>query len=273
MSIDLHIHSTASDGSMSPEQIVKMASCLKFKAIAITDHDTVEGLESALKAGEKYNLEVIPGIEINTDYKGYEVHILGYFIDYNNKKLLNKMNELKKMRKKRAYKMVERLNDLNINIDWQDVLDKAKGGSIGRTHIARVIFEQGYVDSPFESFEKYIAIDGPAYVKRKKITPGQAIDLIRTSSGLAVLAHPGIIDNDDIVYEIINDGIDGIEAIYYEYNKRQIEKYKKLAIDNNLLITGGSDDHGPGNKDGLRLGKIRIDYEYLQHLKEKIRKR
>lgn len=267
MTADLHLHTTASDGSHTPGEIVDIALDLDYKAIAITDHDTVDGIREAIDAAEDKDIEIIPGIEINTDAGEFEVHILGYYIDYTHEKLLNTLKKLKKMRVERAKKMVKKLNNLGLTISWTDVKNMTGDGVIGRTHIARILRDNGSVRSIYEAFDKYIGKNCPAYVPRYKLTPGQAVNLIKDIGGVSVLAHPGLIGSDVLISEVINSGIDGIEVYYYEHEYYEIDKYKQLAVDNNLIITGGSDDHGPDNKDGSRLGYIRIDYTIVDKLK------
>ncbi|MFW5976516.1 MAG: PHP domain-containing protein, partial [Bacillota bacterium] len=261
MAVDLHLHTTASDGSMTPEKLIKKAVELDYEAIAITDHDTVRGIEPALKTAYKYSLEVIPGIEINTEYKNHEVHILGYYIDYKHQKLKKSLNYLKEKRKNRVKKILDRLTNMNIKIKYEDIEKISQGGTVGRAHIARAMINKNYINSWEEAFEKYIGIGAPAYVRRDKFNPQKTINLIKKIGGIPVLAHPGLINNDDIVKNIIDMGISGLEVYYYEHSQKEIKKYKKLANANNLVTTGGSDDHGPENKDGLRLGKIRLKYK------------
>ena len=268
MAVDLHIHTTASDGSLSPEEIVKKAEKLRYKAIAITDHDTVDGLKKALKEAKKRRVEVIPGIEINTEYEGHEVHILGYFIDYTDPNLLKKIEYYKKLRVKRVRKIVNKLNKMGFEIDMNDVLEFAKGPAIGRSHIARAMRKKDYVQSTSEAFDKYIGIGKPAYVNRERMSPEKSIKLIKQCGGIPVLAHPGLVGSDQVVKKIIEFGVKGLEVFYYEHSKGQEEKYRTMARENNLIVTGGSDDHGPGNKDGFRLGKIRLDYELVEKMKE-----
>lgn len=268
MTVDLHLHTTASDGSMTPEELVKKAISLKYQVIAITDHDTVSGLAEGITTAKNKEIEVIPGIELNTDYKQNEIHILGYYIDYHNHILIDKLEQLKEMRFNRACKMVSRLQELGIDISWQEVLNEAgKDSIIGRSHLGKILLKKDYVASWDEAFDRYIGIGCPAYVSRKKITPLTAIKLIKNSGGAAVLAHPGLIDDQKLIPEIVEMGIDGLEVFYYEHSRTQISKYKNMAESLNLLITGGSDDHGPGNKDGIRLGKIHLDYSIVENLK------
>ncbi|MGM0437568.1 MAG: PHP domain-containing protein [Bacillota bacterium] len=267
MTVDLHIHTTASDGSLSPKTVVKKAKKLNYNAISITDHDTIKGLEEAIKTGNEIDLEVIPGIEFNTKFNGYEVHILGYFINYKNKKLLNETKKIQNSRIKRVKKIIEKLNEIGFNITRKEVFSLSNGGAIGRSHIAHILKKKGYVRTFSEAFDKYLAIGKIAYVERYRLKPQEAINLINEVDGIPVLAHPGLINNDEIVEKIVEIGVKGIEAYYYEHNSKETNKYIEYAKNKNLLITGGSDDHGPGNKDGMRLGKVKLDYELVENLK------
>jgi len=267
MAVDLHIHTDASDGSLSPETVVKKAKDMDYDSIAITDHDTVNGLEEAIKIGDKVNLEVIPGIEFNTKLDGYEVHILGYLIDYKNNDLLKESRKIKKSRVKRVKEIIKKLNDIGFDISAKEVFDLSDGGSVGRSHVARILKNKGYVQSFSEAFDKYLAVDKIAYVNRYRLTTKEAIDLIEKANGIPVLAHPGLINNDDLLDKIVNLGIKGIEAYYYEHNSSETKKYVEYAKNNNLLLTAGSDDHGPGNKDGMRLGEMKFDYKLVSELK------
>ncbi len=217
MSVDLHLHTTASDGSLTPRQMVEKAKSLGYDAIAITDHDTVEGLNDALQWGKKIDLEVISGIEINTELNGYEVHILGYFINYNYRPLLETLDYYRKLRKERVEKIIKKLKGMNINIYTSRVMELAGEGSVGRTHIARAMKEKGYVQTNEEAFNKYIGIGKPAYVDRERLTPGKSISIIEESGGLPVLAHPGLVGSDDIVKKIIDMGVMDLLLYYYEH--------------------------------------------------------
>lgn len=268
MSVDLHLHTTYSDGSYTPQELIKKAKKLAFSAIAVTDHDTIAGIQKCLNAGQKHNLEVIPGVEFNTLLNETDVHILGYFIDYQNKELIELLDKIKKERRERIEKVVQLLKEIyNFNITLDEIREISADNILGRGHIARLLTKKGYVKNWEEVFDSYIGKGQPAYVKRKKITPFKAIDIIKKANGIPVIAHPGLINNDHIVQQIINYGIVGIEVYYLEHTENQIKYYQQLAKENSLLITGGSDCHGPKNKDGLRLGKIHLDNSYLEKLK------
>lgn len=265
--IDLHLHTTASDGNFTPEEVVTKAKQLGFKAIAISDHDTVAGIKAAIKKAKEIDLEIVPGIEINTDYAGTEVHVLGYYIDYEDKVLLNKLAELKEARYFRAQKIVEKLNNLGVEIDFSEVLDLAEGEVVGRSHIAQIILEKGYVQEWSQVFAEYIGHDAPAYVEREKLAVKGAIELIKEAGGIPVIAHPGLINDDDLLYEFIEWGVLGLEVYHTEHDKEEEEKYLAFANENDLLVTGGSDCHGPRRKSGVLLGQIKVPYSKLEKIK------
>lgn len=268
MFVDLHLHTTYSDGSYTPQKLVKKAKDLGYSAIAITDHDTIAGIKKSLTAGQKFQLEVIPGVEFNTLIDDKEVHILGYFIDYQNRELINLLQKINKERRERIKKMINLLKDIyDLNITLDEIKEISANNILGRGHIARLLTKKGYVKNWEKVFDKYIGKGQPAYVKRTKITPFKAIDIIKKSNGIPVIAHPGLINDNNTVQQIINYGIEGIEVYYLEHTEEEIKYYRELAKENSLLITGGSDCHGPKNKDGLRLGKIRLDYSHLEKLK------
>lgn len=268
---DLHIHTIASDGILSTEEVIDTSINMGLSGIAITDHDTV----ASLKIAEDYlkdmknNFKFIPGIELNTDYKNSEVHILGYFIDYNNQPLLDKLIDLRNSRYKRAEKMIEKLRSMGFLIDFQMVKKLSGNDLIGRPHIAQALVDKGYVFSVKEAFDKYISKGRPAYIPRYKFSPNEAINLIKKAGGIAVLAHPGLIKNNLIVKEIIEMGIEGIEVYYPEHHPIQIDNYLKICEEKNLLITGGSDFHGIGLGDNRsRLGCAGINWELFNRLVE-----
>ena len=269
MFTDLHLHTTYSDGSFTPEELVLKAKKLNYSAIAVTDHDTVAGLDQVIKLGNKYNLEIVPGIEFNTSYKNNDIHILGYYIDNKSKELLKLLNRIKNERKKRIEKMINLLDKkFNFKISIDEIKKISSNNILGRGHIARLLTEKNYVDNWEEVFDKYIGRGKPGYVNRNKITPFEAIDIIKKSNGIPVIAHPGLIENQQIIEQLINYGVSGIEVFYPEHNKKTTKKYLELAKGNELLITGGSDCHGPKNKEGIKLGKIKLNYCYLEELKK-----
>ncbi|MGB7605169.1 MAG: PHP domain-containing protein [Lutisporaceae bacterium] len=266
---DLHIHTTSSDGLLSPEEVVKWAVYKKLSAVGITDHDTIKGIQPAIDYSINYNIEIVPGIELSTEYNEEEIHILGYYIDFKKDWLHQKLNEIYESRYNRAIKMIEKLSDMGIQITLQQVKNIADAGTIGRPHIARAMQEMGYIDNMKDAFKKYIGKGCPAYVERYKITCQEAIDMIKNLGGVPVLAHPGLINNKASLSKIIDIGIEGIEVYHSKHDNETIRSTYKLAVDRKLLITGGSDCHGIFINNEPILGNIWVDYKNVQLLKEK----
>lgn len=266
---DLHIHTTSSDGMLSPEEVVKWAVYKKLSAIGITDHDTIKGIQPAIDYSINYKIEIVPGIELSTEYNEEEIHILGYYIDYKKDWFQQKLNEIYESRYNRAIKMIEKLSDLGIQITLQQVKNIAEAGTIGRPHIARAMQEKGYIDNMKDAFKKYIGKGCPAYVERYKITCEEAIDMIKALGGVPVLAHPGLINSKVNLNKILDIGIEGIEVYHSKHDDETVRNTYKLAVDRKLLITGGSDCHGIFINNEPILGNIWVDYKNVQLLKEK----
>ncbi len=258
MKADLHLHTTASDGKLRPEEIVRKASQLGLDVIAITDHDSVEGIPPALEAAKSFpQLLVIPGVEINTDMPQGEVHILGYFIDYQDPELNHSLEEMRNSRYERGRKMIAKLADMGMDIDWERVLELASGGTIGRPHIAQAMVERGYSSSLQEAFAKYIGRNGSAYIERKKLTPLDAVELILNAGGLPFLAHPADIAHlEALVPRLKKAGMAGLEVYYANYSPSKIARLQALARRYNLITSGGSDYHGLDNTIGANIGSV-----------------
>jgi predicted metal-dependent phosphoesterase TrpH len=256
MKADLHLHTTASDGRLEPKEIVSLAVKVGLDVIAITDHDSIDGVRPALAAAEAFpSLMVIPGVEINTDVPRGEVHVLGYFIDYTDRKLAVALQRLRDSRRERAQRMIAKLSKLGMNIEWQRVLELAQGGSIGRPHVAQALFEKGYVSSEKEAFDKYISHDGPAYVERYKLLPVEAVKLVTDAQGLPVLAHPAdISDLEELVPKLKAVGLIGIEVYYRDYTSDVIARLLKIARQYDLIPTGGTDYHAFGDSSEVMIG-------------------
>ena len=266
--VDLHIHSTASDGKFSPEAIVSKAAALGLTVIALADHDSVDGIAPALEAAKAFpNLRVIPGVEISTDMPSGEAHVLGYFIDYTSDELKSALDRFRSSRQRRAQGMIARLHDLGINVDWQRVQEIAGDGAIGRPHIAQAMLEKGYITSIREAFTGYIGRDGPAYVEREKMTPAEAVALIVRSNGLPVLAHPFTIDDPEaMIIKLKAAGLVGIEAYYNGYTADEIKSLVSLADRHRLIATGGSDYHGLDDNDETMPGGVDVPMESAERL-------
>jgi len=266
--VDLHIHSTASDGRFSPEEIVGKAAELGLIIIALTDHDSIDGIVPALSAAKAFpQLKIIPGVELSTDVPQGEAHVLGYFIDYTDGALKAALERFRNSRQGRAQGMVAKLRDLDVYIDWQRVLEIAGTGSLGRPHIAQALLEKGYITSLNEAFTKYIGRDGPAYVEREKMTPVEATELIIRSSGLPVLAHPFTVNEPEtLIAEMKAAGLVGIETYYKGYTAEEIGNLISLANKYNLITTGGSDYHGQDDNDETMMGGAGVPLESAEQL-------
>lgn len=243
--VDLHTHTTASDGSLSPRELVREAVKRGVRVLAITDHDSTDGLAEALDEASRHPpLAVVPGIEINCDVDGGEIHILGYFPDYETEWFQDFCRAQRAERAARVHRIAARLAELGIPIDPQEVFDLVKEGSAGRPHIAQVMVNRGYVKSVREAFDKYLRAGGPAHVPRKKLSPQEAVALLRKARGVPVLAHPGLAGKDELIPALVQAGLMGIECYYQEHSAAQTAGYLQRCKDLGLVATGGSDFHG-----------------------------
>jgi len=265
---DLHIHTHFSDSTFSPEEVVKLAHKNHLSAISITDHDTVDAIDPAIKYAEGFSIEIIPGIELTAEVDNREVHILGYFIDHHDERFLAKLKDLRRVRVTRIHEMVKRLKQQGIKkIDADEVVNKAGKAAVGRVHLAMALKRHGLVSSISEAFQKHIGDSCPAYVSKFKLSPQEAIKLILQAKGVPVLAHPYTLDRDELIPDFAKDGLMGLEVYYPEYTQRVISHYKALCQKLHLLATGGSDDHGKA-KETILMGKIKISYELVERLKQ-----
>ena len=268
MKADLHLHSTASDGRLSPEDVVRTAAHLGLAVISLTDHDSVDGIAGALKAaGQSPSLTLIPGVEVSTDVPHGEVHVLGYFIDHTNPELVIKLAAFRNSRKVRAQKMIEKLATMGVHIEWTRVQDIAGSGSVGRPHVAQAMLEKGYVPSLKEAFNKYIGREAPAYVEREKMTPEEVVELITRVGGLAVLAHPADVDDlEHLIPHLQRVGLVGVEAYYNNYPPKTIQYLASVAHKHALVATGGSDFHGMDSATETPIGGVSIPPECIARL-------
>lgn len=266
--IDLHIHSTISDGRFSPGEVVRKAAERGLTFMALADHDSVDGIAAALAAAKSFpDLKVIPAVEISTDVPSGEVHILGYFIDYTSHKLREALVRFRNSREMRAQRMVAKLSALGIHIEWPRVQQIAGDGSVGRPHIAQAMLEKGYIASIKEAFEKYIARDGPAYAEREKMTPVEAVELIVQANGLPVMAHPFTVPEPEaLVAEMRTAGLVGIEVYYNGYTADVINRLVGLAKKFHLITTGGSDYHGLDDSNETMIGAVTVPGEPVERL-------
>ncbi|MCR8656104.1 PHP domain-containing protein [Paenibacillus endoradicis] len=273
--IDMHVHTTASDGLFSPTEIVAMAAQLGLAAVAITDHDTTAGVKEALIAAEQFHIKLLPGIEISTVADGQEIHVLGYFTNNDDELWQQRLIQLGATRESRNEMLLAKLNELGIVITWQEVIEIAGDahGSIGRPHFAQILINKGYVNNKQEAFDQYLGEHGKAYVQPLRIHPSDAYQWIKEAGGVAILAHPGIYHNDALVEQLLQAGVDGVEVNHSDHTPDQIEYYQSLAKRYNLLMTAGSDFHGideQGTQIHGQLGSVSTSMEvydqiYLLH--------
>lgn len=251
---DLHMHTFYSDGYNSPEKLIEKANSQGIKILSITDHDSVNAISEATGHAKKFGIEVIPGVEISTDIRDTEVHILGYFVDPDNKDLEHYLNFFREERHKRAIRMVNKLNILGLQITIDDVLVSAKDSAIGRPHIAQALLAKGQVKSFFEAFYKYIGNHAPAYERKVHLSPQSAFKIISDAGGLSFIAHPGNMP-EILIKELIDAGVDGIEVIHPSHSPDQVKFYRGIVNEYFLLESGGSDFHGGKREDDENLGK------------------
>lgn len=262
MKVDLHIHTNFSDGLFSPREILDMADKNDFKTISITDHDTIEGNINAQKYLYKYDIKLVTGVEISSIFERNDVHILAYNFDHGNEKLNNLLLSIKKGRLKRAKEIIRKLKNLGVDIDVKKVMEAAgKNNLIGRPHIARVLVKNGNCNTTQEAFDYFLGNDSPAYVLKPAPTIQKIIETVHEANGLTVLAHPHTLFNQEKIYDIIDMGIDGLEAYYARYDERTRDFFLNIAKNNNLITTGGSDFHGD-----LHDFEILGDYSLPEHV-------
>jgi hypothetical protein len=276
-SVDLHIHSTASDGSLSPQEIIHTAEKLGLRAVAITDHDTVEGSAEAFAMPPSPCLEVLSGVEVSVNHAAGTIHILGYLIELDDKNLIRTLQKVQDGRVKRNIRIVEKLQGLGVDMDYQEVVKASGGGQVGRPHFARVLVNKGAARSVEEAFKRFLRRDGPAYVSRYRLQAAEAMEMILEAGGLPVLAHPFTLnareetEMERILRDLKDSGLKGLEVYYPEHGRRRTAQYERLARRLGLLRTGGTDFHGavkPGVQIGTGRGDLNVPYELVVNLKK-----
>lgn len=277
--IDLHVHTTASDGTYTPAQVVRHAGQMGLRALAITDHDTVAGVSAALKQGAADGIEVVPGVEVSAQWDRGIMHILGYFVQIDDGELLDQLDYLKKARDERTPKILSRLRDLSIDVSLDEVNNEAGGGVPGRPHIAKVMTRKNYVGGLQEAFDLYLKKGGAAYVEKDKLPPVETLSMIRQAGGLPVLAHPYSLleemlpeEFDDTLRWLVSQGIGGIEVYYPRHSEEQTQLFLECARRFDLAVTGGTDFHGSNKPDveiGVIPGQAPLPYALLQDLKKR----
>lgn len=268
---DLHLHSTKSDGQLSPSEIVYWGIKKNLKAISLTDHDNADGIDEAIHYAENTTIEVIPGVEFSTEYNGVEVHILGYFINYKDSVLKSFFKKLSGCRIERAQLILRKLKNYGLNIEFNDIISEAYDAtSIGRPHIARAMVNKGICKSSEEAFNKYLSYGRPAYVERYKISPFEALEIITRIGGVTSIAHPGLIINIDkwkLIKKLKEWGLIGIEVYHTKHTNEDIINFTDIARNLSLIPTGGSDCHGQMINNTPSIGSVTIPYENVIMLK------
>lgn len=273
--IDLHLHTTHSDGSLPPAEVLALAHKAGVTALAITDHDITDGIPEAIKIGADLGIEVIPGIEISSQWEEGELHILGYFLDWQDPTLNRHLAGLRTSRHRRNPLMVRKLNELGLELTYEEVRALAGTESVGRPHIARLLMEKGYVQSAKEAFDRYLGNGKAAYVPRELPEPAEAIGWIRAAKGIPVLAHPTWVRLDEtsllkLCETLKAAGLMGIEVHYSTHKRAQTEEYLNIAKRLGLLVTGGSDFHGltkPDIQVGVGRGGLKVSSKLLEPLR------
>ena len=273
--VDLHLHTTASDGRLTPKELINLAARKGLRVVAVTDHDSTEGLGEALEAAKAFpQLTVIPGIELSTDIPGDEIHVLAYFVRHKDEELLATLRKFRQGRLERGKGMVEKLREMGLDIEWQRVQEIARDGAVGRPHVALALMEKGYVSQTNEAFEKYIGRNGPAYVEREKLTPVEAVETITSWGGVAVLAHPAqLLDLDANLEDLKAAGLVGMEVYYAQYSEERIQELASTAAKHGLLPCGGSDYHALDNPGERLPGTMGPPPEVVERLEKLAAKR
>jgi len=266
---DLHIHSNFSDSDADLETIFKQAKEKGLACIAVTDHDTLDGMDSARTYSESYDIELIEGLELSAEHKGAEVHILAYFVDSENEKLKSELFQIKELRRERLLWMGEKLNSLGVKVDIEELFSKIKGAIPTRLHLALYLLEKGKVKNLRQAFQKYLSPGQPAYRARFKYSVEEAIQLIRKFGGLSFIAHPHVIPDQSWVEEFISLGVDGLETVYPTMSFAKSSLYKNMAIKFQRLQSGGSDAHG-SYKEFVGVGQVSIPYAWVEDMKSRL---
>jgi 3',5'-nucleoside bisphosphate phosphatase len=269
--VDLHSHTTASDGRLAPRELVRLAARHGVRVLAVTDHDSTGGVAEAIDEARKVSpLEIVPGLEINCDVPGAELHVLGYCLDWEAAWFQEFLAAQREERRQRVYRIAARLAELGMPIDPADVFALVKEGSAGRPHVAQVMVDHGYVKSVREAFDRFLSATGPANVPRKRFTPVEAVRIIRRARGVPVLAHPGLANRDELIPELVEAGLMGIETFYPEHSAGQITAYRGMCMRLGLIATGGSDFHGPSVGGARHPGLQPVPESAWQELRDRL---
>ena len=269
---DLHLHTFFSDGTFGPEELVEQAVRQELDVVALTDHDTVEGCQPTASACHDAGIEFITGTELTAEQGGHEIHILGYCVDAQQPRLLKEIGKFQVVRQNRIREMVQRLNEVNIPLQADQVFALANCRAPGRPHVARALVQAGLVGSLDEAFERFLKKNRPAWVPKFKMSAAEAIQLIHEAGGVAVMAHPGLNRSDEVIPGMVDEGLDGIECFHTKHSHPMSEHYLQIAERFGLLVTGGSDCHGLSKGRPL-IGSVKLAYEHVEKLKAKAAER
>ena len=265
MPADLHVHTTFSDSTQTPEEVIERCVVKGVATVAITDHDSVQGVPRATAAGQEVGVRVVPGVEMTAYDKSTEIHVVGLFIDPRNRELTRVIDDSREVRHTRVHQIVDRLRRVNVNLSADDVFEIADGGSPGRMHVAQALVRNGYTASVADAFKRYIGNRGPAYVPKQKLTPAEAAAAIHQGGGVAIVGHPGIGVPDAMIRRMIDEGMDGIEVYHPLHSDRHVDHYLRLAWECGARVSGGSDSHGNA-KEGTQVGNILVNDEIVRQL-------
>jgi 3',5'-nucleoside bisphosphate phosphatase len=269
---DLHLHTFFSDGTYSPQELVAQAQRTQLQVLALTDHDTVEGCAPTARACEAARIEFIAGTELTAEQGGHEIHILGYAMDVSHVRLLHEIGKFQLVRQQRIREMVQRLNEIKVPIQAEEVFALANCRAPGRPHVARALVQAGLVGSLDEAFERFLKKNRPAWVPKFKMSAADAIALVHEAGGVAVMAHPGLNRSDEVIPPMVESGLDGIECFHTKHSPSQSEHYQQIAARFGLLVTGGSDCHGMSKGRPL-IGSVRLPYVHVEKLKARAAER
>lgn len=270
--VDLHLHSTASDGSLAPADVVALAQRNGVKIMALTDHDSLDGLPAALERAVEAGIRIIPGIELSVSEQNMDVHLLAYGFDPSDVRLLEAIARYRESRHDRARKILLRLKGLGIRIPIEEIEEIARGGAIGRPHVAEALMVNGHVETFHEAFQRYLGHHAPAYVAKHTVSLEEAVEVVRDAGGVTVLAHPGTLNRDAWIAGLARRGLDGIEVWHSKHGPADINRYREIARAHGLIMTGGSDFHGERTPD-VSIGSVAVPEQVIADLDEALRAR
>jgi len=265
---DLHLHTNFSDGTFTPEELAAEAKRHELRAIALTDHDTMEGCARTAAACRDADIQFVPAAELTAEQDGIELHLLGYFLDSENETLKEQLTKFQEVRQTRIVEITERLRNLGVQLEAESVFRLANCRAPGRPHVARAMVKEGYVGSLDEAFDRFLKKGKPAWAPKYKMSAVEAIELIHHAGGLAVLAHPGLSRADETIDALIRSGLDGLECFHTKHSTYMTEHYLELAEQHGLAVTGGSDCHGMSKGKPL-IGSLKIPYQYVEWLEQR----